>query len=632
MNVTTTTGKGPVGVAGFPALLIDARLISLSDLSLAEQHARREQMPLADAVVALGFVREEDAYAKLAEAGGFEVVDLAHAASSELAVRLVPERIARRYFAVPLQVDNRTLTYATSQPFNAEAGPDIAFACGRRTQLVVAPRSAVLDALDRGYPKLRELDVLANRLRSERAVVENLDEGNAARPVSVVIDLCNHLIGRAIEVGASDVHIESGSTGTLVRYRICGVLEPVLTLPADVSQPIRNRFKVMAGADIAVRHKPQDGAFRLKVNGRPIDVRLSSLPTVDGEKLVMRVIDSQSSLQTLDRLGYDPETLTRFERALSRPDGLVLVTGPTGSGKTTALYAALGYLRTGRTNIVSVEDPVERTVPGVTQIPVNVRAGNTFPAVLKSLLRQDPNIIMVGEVRDAEVAQIVGQAAYTGHLVLTSMHTADTATAITRLTNLGLEPFKIAECLSAVLAQRLVRSLCPHCRTVHTEFEARRLGVGHHLARVPASAGPGCEHCKFTGYGGRVPVAELLTPSDELRDAIVRGATAHEIRAAMRAAAIPNMRDHALRLVADGTTSIEEVNRVLAADVDGAQATNRTRSRVLVTDDEPITRMLVKLLLERENFEVLEAANGRQAVDIATRERPDLLIIDLNMP
>ena len=460
--MTTTTGKGPVGVAGFPALLIDAPLLSRSDLSLAEQHARREQMPLADAVVALGFVREEDAYAKLAEAGGFEVVDLAHAASSELAVRLVPERIARRYFAVPLQVDNRTLTYATSQPFNAEAGPDIAFACGRRTQLVVAPRSAVLDALDRGYPKLRELDVLANRLRSERAVVENLDEGNAPRSVSVVIDLCNHLIARAIDVGASDVHIESGSTGTLVRYRICGVLEPVLTLPADVSQPIRNRFKIMAGADIAVRHKPQDGAFRLKVNGRPIDVRLSSLPTVDGEKLVMRVIDSQSSLQTLDRLGYDPETLTRFERALSRPDGLVLVTGPTGSGKTTALYAALGYLRTGRTNIVSVEDPVERTVAGVTQIPVNVRAGNTFPAVLKSLLRQDPNIIMVGEVRDAEVAQIVGQAAYTGHLVLTSMHTADTATAITRLTNLGLEPFKIAECLSAVLAQRLVRSLCPH--------------------------------------------------------------------------------------------------------------------------------------------------------------------------
>ncbi len=630
--MTVELRKERVGIAGFPALLIDASLINRSDLSLAEQHASREEMSLADAVVALGLVREEDSYAKLAEAGAFEVVDLERAVSSELAVRLVPERIARRYFVVPLQVDNRTLTYATSQPFNAEAERDVAFACGRRTRIVAATRSAVLDALDRCYPKLRELDVLANRLRSEQAVVENLDQGDGTKSDSVVIDLCNHLIGRAVEVGASDVHVECGSTGTLVRYRICGVLEPVLTLPADVSQPIRNRFKIMARADIAVRHKPQDGAFRLKVNGRPIDVRLSSLPTVDGEKLVMRVIDSHSPLQTLDRLGYDPETLARLERALSRPDGLVLVTGPTGSGKTTALYAALGHLRTGRTNIVSVEDPVERTVPGVTQIPVNARAGNTFPAVLRSLLRQDPNVIMVGEVRDAEVAQIVGQAAYTGHLVLTSMHTVDTATAITRLTNLGLEPFKIAECLSAVLAQRLLRSLCPYCKKVNNEFEAHRLGAEHHLAAVPASAGPGCEHCKHTGYGGRVPIAELLTPSDELRDAIVRGATAHEIRAAMRASGTPNMRDHAMRLVADGVTSIDEVNRVLAEDVDGAQATNRTRSRVLITDDEPITRMLIKLLLERENFEVLEAANGKQAVDIATRERPDLMIIDLNMP
>ena len=630
--MTVELRKERVGIAGFPALLIDASLINRSDLSLAEQHAGREQMPLADAVVALGLVQEEDSYAKLAVAGAFEVADLEHAVSSELAVRLVPERIARRYFVVPLQVDNRTLTYATSQPFNAEAERDVAFACGRRTHIVVATRSAVLEALDRCYPKLRELDVLANRLRSEKAVVENLDQGDGTKSESVVIDLCNHLIGRAVEVGASDVHVECGSTGTLVRYRICGVLEPVLTLPADVSQPIRNRFKIMARADIAVRHKPQDGAFRLKVNGRPIDVRLSSLPTVDGEKLVMRVIDSHSPLQTLDRLGYDPETLARLERALSRPDGLVLVTGPTGSGKTTALYAALGHLRTGRTNIVSVEDPVERTVPGVTQIPVNARAGNTFPAVLRSLLRQDPNVIMVGEVRDAEVAQIVGQAAYTGHLVLTSMHTVDTATAITRLTNLGLEPFKIAECLSAVLAQRLLRSLCPYCKKVNNEFEAHRLGAEHHLAAVPASAGPGCEHCKHTGYGGRVPIAELLTPSDELRDAIVRGATAHEIRAAMRASGTPNMRDHAMRLVADGVTSIDEVNRVLAEDVDGAQATNRTRSRVLITDDEPITRMLVKLLLERENFEVLEASNGKQAVDIATRERPDLMIIDLNMP
>jgi type IV pilus assembly protein PilB len=623
----------PPGLSTFPSILIERRLLNRQDLAIAEEYAERERVELVDAVVTLGLAPESESYAALSHAAGADFVDLLETPSGELAIRLLPERLARRHLVVPLSVDNRTLTFAACRPFSPEAERDLAFASGRRTQMVMAKRSGIVDALNRCYPKLRELDVLAARLRSERPDVENADmKGVPEASVSTVIELCDHLIGRAVEVGASDVHVECGNTGTLVRYRICGVLEPVLTLPASVSQPVRNRFKIMANADISVRHRPQDGAFRLKVNGRPIDVRLSSLPTVDGEKLVMRVIDSYSPLQTLDRLGYDDETLARFERALARPDGLVLVTGPTGSGKTTALYAALAHLRTGRTSIVSVEDPVERTVAGVTQVSVNAKAGNTFQHALRSLLRQDPNVIMVGEIRDAEVAQIVGQAAYTGHLVLSSMHTVDTATAITRLTNLGLEPFKIAECLSAVLSQRLIRSLCRHCGHMHHDIEARRRGIEHHISSVPASAGPGCEHCKQTGYAGRVPVTELLTPSDELRDAIVRGATAHEIRAAMRAAGFPTMREQALRLVVLGLTSIEEVNRVLAADGDATGTKARGRHRILVTDDEPITRMLVKLLLEREQFEVLEAANGRDAVEIAIRERPDLLLIDLNMP
>jgi type IV pilus assembly protein PilB len=358
---------------------------------------------------------------------------------------------------------------------------------------------------------------------------------------------------------------------------------------------------------------------------------------VDGEKIVLRVIDSVSPLTTLERLGYDEATTARLQKSLARPDGLVLVTGPTGSGKTTALYAALNHLTTGRTNIVTVEDPVERTVPGVTQIPVNPRAGTSFATVLRSLMRQDPNVIMVGEVRDEEVAQIVGQAAYTGHLVLTSMHTADTATAITRLANLGLEPYKIAESLSAVLGQRLLRSLCPGCRRQHAPVEAARRAAGRSIPSVPMSAGSGCQHCNHTGYLGRVPVAELLTPSDEMRDAIARGATAHEIRAAMRTAGLPTMYDQALQLVAQGVTSLEEVDRVLSSESErnGTAAVTPAASgapRVLVTDDDAITRMLVKVLLERERFEVLEATNGLAAVEIATRERPDLLLIDLNMP
>jgi type IV pilus assembly protein PilB len=619
-----------VGPAGFAALLLEHTGISQQDLSAAEQQAAHNHVELVDAVVALGLVQEVLAYQVLAEAAGAAYVDLEEATLSELALRLVPERLARLHTVLPLGIDNGTLCYATSRPFHDDADRDLAFATGRRTLVCVAARSQMRQAIDRAYPRTRDLDVLAARINGERPAVES-DVDDSSRSDSPVIELCNHIIGRAVEVGASDVHIESAADGASIRYRICGVLEPVLTLEAAVSHPIRNRFKIMARADIAVRSRPQDGAFRVKVNGRPIEVRFSALPTINGEKIVLRVIDSLSPLQTISRLGYDDDTVKRLKQALGRADGLVLVTGPTGSGKTTALYAALAELRTGRTNIVSVEDPVERTLVGVTQIPVNGKGGNTFPVILRSLLRQDPNVIMVGEIRDGEVAQIVGQAAYTGHLVLSSMHTADAATAVTRLQNLGLEPFKIAESLAVVLAQRLVRSLCPHCLRLHDEFEARRRGVEHHMPRVPASAGPGCAHCNYTGYVGRRPVAELLVPSDSLREAIARGATAHEIRGAMRASGFPTMRQQALRLVEARETSIEEVNRVFVADGDAA-GRSQTHQRVLVTDDEPITRMLVKLLLEKEKFEVLEATTGQQAVEIAGRERPDLVLMDLHMP
>jgi len=271
----------------------------------------------------------------------------------------------------------------------------------------------------------------------------------------------------------------------------------------------------------------------------------------------------------LNRLGYDDLTLDRFQRALTRPDGLVLVTGPTGSGRTTALYAALVYLRIGHSRIVSVEDHVERTIPGVTQRPVSDRPGNSLALVLRSLLRQDPDVIMVGEVRDAEVAQMVGQAAYTGHVVLTSLHSIDAPSAITRLIDLGLEPSQIAESLSAVLAQRLVRTLCPRCRRVDGELEAPRASRIHGLGGLHAAAGPGCNRCKHTGYLGRVPIAELLTPSGALRDAIADGATSQELRRLMREAGFPTIRDRAFQLAVEGKTSMEEINRVLLADSEG---------------------------------------------------------------
>ena len=618
------------GGSRFSDLLLAQSLLKLHDLNAAVEHSEQQQVPLADAIVQLGLVSETDSYAALACATGLPLVDLSEITPSTLALRLVPERVARRHILVPLGEDNRMLTYAVSRPFDDEAERDVAFASGRKPRAVLARRSDLSTALDRCYPKMADVDLLLTRVRSG-ALIEMVDCGDTSVPTeSPIIDLCNHIIARAVEAAASDVHVEPTAQGLVVRYRLCGILEPVLTLPPEAAMSIRNRYKVMARADISVRHRPQDGAFRLLVNGRPVDVRFSTLPTINGEKLVMRVIDSQATPQDLSSLGYDKDNLGRLQRALNRPDGLVLVTGPTGSGKTTVLYSALSYLRNGHTNIVSVEDPVERQVEGVNQIQVNGRGGNTFVAVLRSLLRQDPNVIMVGEIRDAEVAQIVGQAAYTGHLVLSSLHTSDAASAVTRLLNLGLEAFKIAESLTAVVAQRLVRKLCPECRREHDDLEAKRLGREHGIPSVPASAGRGCDRCKQTGYIERMAVAEVLVPDDQVRDAIGRGATAFEIRAAMHAAGCRSMREHGLALVSEGVTSVEEINRVLAEQT--VVVRNTDKRRVLITDDDRITRMLIKLLLEKEGYEVFEGENGRQAVEIARRERPDLLIIDLLMP
>jgi type IV pilus assembly protein PilB len=603
--------------AAFTTALLRDRLITASALQSAVWHADHAGLPIHEAVVALGFVDERTSYRQLAVAADLRYVEAHSVVPSPLALRLVPERVARRHELLPVAVDDRTVTYVTATPYDVEADKDVSFATGRMPVAALSCASELRGALERVYPNRPDIQAVLAKARA-RSVVEPIDAISVDAPSeSATIELCNMLIAQAVDAGASDLHLDPSESGILVRLRVGGVLESAMTLPPDVSSLARNRFKVMARVDIAVRQRPQDGAFGVRVSGRRIDVRLSTLPTTSGEKIVMRIIDSQSDFHSLDSLGYPADLVGRLRHVLDRPDGLLLVTGPTGSGKTTALYAALHHLRDGRVNIVSVEDPVERELAGVNQIPLNPRAGATFASVLRSVLRQDPNVLMVGEIRDAEVASIVGQAAFTGHLVLSSVHTLDAATAVTRLLNLGLEPFRVAETLTGILAQRLVRRLCPRCQT---------------LGDDGATAGAGCPHCNHTGFVDRVPVVELLTPTDEIRTAIAKGATAVEIRQAMRDAGAPSMRDHAQALVAAGVTSAAEVGRVLGADETSAYQPRLDRPTVLIADDEPITRMLVRLLLERDGYAVIEAHNGRRAVDLALRHRPELIVMDLNMP
>jgi type II secretory ATPase GspE/PulE/Tfp pilus assembly ATPase PilB-like protein/CheY-like chemotaxis protein len=617
-----------VGRAGFPALLIDRGLITRPDLLAAQRHAQTGQLDLAEAFVALGVIREPDCYAALAEAAGLELVDLTVTPSSELAVRLVPERLARRHAVVPLSVDNRTLTYATSRPFDSEVERDLAFATGRRMQPVIAPRTALFAALDRCYPEHRDLQVLAERLT--RDIAATPDEGVAPAPATPVADLCHHLIVHGVEIGASEVQLECLPDGVTVRYRLCGVLESMLSLPPSSSYAIRRQLKHVSGVDVDVERRPQDGGWRTSVAGRAVDVRLSTLPTVDGERLALRIVDAASALPSLDTLGLADDALCPVREALAAPSGIVLVAGPTGCGKTTLLYAAALAAAATRP-VVSVEEFIERVLPGVEQKQVTPRAGATFASIVRMLVPEPPRVIVVGAIRDDEVARAVAAAVDAGHLVVCAMEAADAAAAIARVATFGADSATMADRLRVVIGQRLVRLLCPACHDVHGADHAAQRGAMHGLASIPASASAGCAECGHTGYAGRAPVTEVWTPSATLHAAIAARVTAAEIRALPADVVPPTMRAQALTFIAAGRTSIEEVQRVLGED-DSLAVASRERPLVLVTDDEPITRMLVRVLLERERFDVLEARHGREAVDLATRERPDLLLIDLNMP
>ena len=616
----------------FGAMLFATGLVSKSDVSVAREHAARENIPLVDAVVGLGVVSELDAYRTLARAAHLPFVDLEDRTLTWAPTKLIPERVARRHLVVALYEDGPTLAYAVPRPYDDDADRDIAFVSGRRTHRIIASPHQIVQALDRLYPKRDDFDELLDRVRREapgRAREWSISSSTA----SPVIDLCNRLLTRAVTVHASDIHMEPAEGAFGVRYRVGGLLEQGFQLPMEAAPAVTNRLKIMAHIDIFVRTRPQDGAFRATIENRDVDVRMSTLPTIYGEKVVLRIIDVQLEMSRIDELGYDAENVNRLKRVLARPNGLVLVTGPTGCGKTTVLYAALNQLRTGRTNIVTVEDPVERRIEGVNQIPVNNRGGATFAAVLRSVLRQDPNVIMVGEIRDTEVAQIVGQAAYTGHLVLSTVHANDAAAAITRLLNLGLEPFKIAESLAAIVAQRLVRRLCPECRVILAADEATRVAETYGVPHVVAAPGPGCARCKQTGYVDRVPIVEVFVPDSAAVAAIAQGATAAQVRAAMKTAGFRTMRDSALGLIAEGVTSIEEMNRVLVEEMPAAQPVAAAgRRRVLVADDDTMVRMLVKMLLEQEGYEVLEAEDGRRGLEIVRTSRPDLALVDLSMP
>lgn len=573
---------------------------------------------------------------------------------SPAALKVVPERIATQHSVLPLRETNQSLLVATADPMNFPAEQALGFASGRSISFALAAPRMLEQALRTAYSSGDEADDLIagldeNLLNAVVAVADDTVEAASTRDVESqpVVKLTNLILSDAIRSRASDIHIQPVNAAGVVRCRVDGVMRNTMQLPLSALARVISRIKVLAHMNIADRVRPQDGRARLKIHGGEYDLRVSTIPVSGGEKAVIRILAPTASTTVAD-LGLPENELQRIQALLRQRDGVLAVTGPTGSGKTTTLYSALRQLATGETNIVTVEDPIEYRLAGVSQIQVDTKRGVTFASALRAVLRQDPDVILIGEMRDEETASIGVQAAMTGHLVLATLHTNDAAGTMTRMAELGVDRSTLADTLRGALAQRLLRRLCNNCAVPAgklTDNEARLSALyGVKPVRVPQ----GCNECSSTGYRGRIPVVEVLVITPTIQELISHGASTVEIQRAAIQAGMRPLLAVALDHVRAGHTSLEEVDRVLgetnsaksdssgmAGDVLEDQATESEKQNptVLLVDDDATVRQFAKFVLETEQYHVVEAGNGREALEYIAGGKPvSLVVLDLDMP
>ncbi len=663
-------------------------LLPADALAALRQEVAPAPVSLWESAVQRRMVTDDQVLSAIAARFRLPVADLSQVDARVTGV--IPEQLARRFTVVPVGQTDSYLEVATANPFDIDAEKMLAFATGREVRMLLASPGRLRAKLDEIY---RSGEEIVSRLLAgidEEMEVKELSEDEAEyataeeasqRPIIRLVDM---MLADGVVSRASDIHVEPIEGGVVVRYRIDGVLRQVMKVPRNAGLPLISRIKIMSGLDIADRLRPQDGRARVSVNGEPVDLRVSTLPASLGEKVVIRILSQRTTVLNLESLGMHPDEQEAVKRLLTHKEGIILVTGPTGSGKTTTLYSALSLVQNEGVNIVTVEDPVEyRLGQNIVQVQVHDKAGLTFASALRSILRQDPDVVLVGEIRDKETAQIALQASLTGHLVLSTLHTNDAPNVVTRLVDMGMEPYKIASALRGVVAQRLMRRLCKAC------FEPREAPVPEQLARfIPPGAkllrAVGCPECATTGYRGRFSIMEVLTMNSELERRIGQGSTADLIAEAARANGMRSLFDSGLRHVLAGDSTLEELLRVadvpveeeprrapaprartaappaaaaaappapaktdssLALDFaeelelvddpsDGAApaAARGAGTCVLLVEDEEQLRRVMKDLLEREGYTVAEARDGVQALDQVDRLAPDVIILDLNLP
>ena len=549
--------------------LLDAGLVTPDQVDDAGRIAAERSRSVLEVLLENGTVDRTDVVRTAAASAGLEYVDLSEYSVEMSAAALLPADFVRRSSVLPLRVENGELVVAVSvrQAGNIELKDDLGRMASRRVRFAIANRAEIETKINQTYRAEGELHDLTSDLTAEDEA-EDLANFTEVSDEAPVVRFVNLLINQAISDRASDIHIEPTERDLRVRYRIDGVLKDAHRSPKNIQNGVISRLKIMCDMNIAERRVPQDGRMSVNHQGRRIDLRVATLPTVWGEKVVARILDNTNTQLDLQDLGFSDDNFRRFEESYSKPYGMILATGPTGSGKSTTLYATLNQLNRPDVNVITVEDPVEYRLAGINQVQTNTKAGLTFASALRSILRSDPDIVLIGEIRDHETAQIAVEAALTGHLVLSTLHTNDAPSAVTRLVEMGIEPFLVGSALDVVLAQRLCRSLCPRCKVAYTPEPADLVRVGYPWAEgepLPTLYRPaGCSACSHTGYRGRLALHEVMSVTEEISRLTVARASTDDITRAAQEQGMSELKHDGWLKVAQGRTSIEEVLRVVA--------------------------------------------------------------------
>lgn len=545
-------------------ILVSEGVIDSEQLNRALEEQRNTGSKLGDMLISMGLLTEEKLFSVLAEQFGIPYIDISTLFIDAKVPKLIPEALAKKHTAIPVKLDGNVITVVMNDPLDLLAQDDIRITTGMEVNVAISSKKDIHAAINRYYDTseqakraIEEFNAQAINIEEDEDV-ENSDVANAP-----IVRLVNTVISQAYKSKASDIHIEPYEKHLRIRLRIDGELRELMVQNKQMHMPLVTRIKIMAKLNISEKRVPQDGRVEAIIDGNQIDMRISVLPTVYGEKIVIRLLDRDGLVIKKEQLGFSPTNLEKLDKMLLVPEGIILVTGPTGSGKTTTLYTILKELNKPTKNIITVEDPVEYRLDGINQVQVNVKAGMTFPAGLRSILRQDPDIVMVGEIRDSETAEIAVRASITGHIVLSTIHTNDTISTIARLTDMGIPSYLVSSALVGVIAQRLVKKICPKCGEVHeaSEREKRLMGFDENM-RILVKRGKGCALCGGTGYKGRTAIHEVLLVDRTLKNLIASNCTEEKLWEEARKAGLTTLNDNCKELVLQGKTTVDEMVRV----------------------------------------------------------------------